>query len=790
MPAIGKGATESLRSYDLTVLTARTLPAPPTPLIGRAAELADLTEAVTASGARLVTVTGPPGVGKSRLALAAAAAVADRFADGAVWVDLAPIPEARLVIAEVARALGVGRSAAEPALATLAAAVAEHDVLIVLDNCEHLLDAVPELGALLASTPRLRILATSRERLHLAAEHEFPVPPLPMPSDADVDDLDRLRDNPAIRLLLARAPGHVTLTGRTARSLADVCVRLDGLPLAIELAAARLRVFTPSELAFRLEHRMTLLTGGSRDSPGRHRDLRAALTWSHDLLPEAERAVFRQLSIFVADWTMAAAEAVCDAAATGGVIDAIESLLDKSLIRRVAEEDGDARFSMLVSLREFAAEQLELHDEVADTRARHARYFAAAARQWEATVGTNDETATWPHLGFLRGDLLTAFANSRGGPDVDETLWLVTALGWFWYTRGSLADAAGLIDVVAAAVADPRSSQEARAAALIAAGIVALGLGDLDTAEQNLLRSATVGVASDDQRRLALVSAFLGHVARGRGRSEEAAARYAAARSIYERVGNARGTAWAAHDLGLLASELGDPVEAESLLRDALGVFRSLDYEWAIAVSACALATVLLRAGAVDESAIDESAGLLGEALVLHGGVGDRRGTAQCLEGLAEVALARGAPATAGRLLGAAAAQRDAVVARPTEAEHARLSRLASAVIRTLGKLAADRERHAGRTMPRADAFALAAGVADAGATDGQAIARIELTPRQLEVAALVAASNTNRQIGRALGISEKTAEVHVRNIMERLHAPSRAGVAAWVTARGLQPPP
>ncbi|MDT4932651.1 MAG: hypothetical protein QOK11_543, partial [Pseudonocardiales bacterium] len=603
-----------MRSYDLTVLTARTLPAPPTPLIGRAVELADLTEAVTASGARLVTVTGPPGVGKSRLALAAAAAVADRFADGAVWVDLAPIHEARFVIAEVARALGVGRSAAEPALATLVAAVAERDVLIVLDNCEHLLDAVPELGALLASTPRLRILATSRERLHLAAEHEFPVPPLPMPSEAEVGDLDRLRDNPAIRLLLARAPGHVTLSGRTARSLADVCVRLDGLPLAIELAAARLRVFTPSELAFRLEHRMTLLTGGSRDSPGRHRDLRAALTWSHDLLPEAERAVFRRVSIFVADWTMAAAEAVCGDGAAGGVVDAIESLLDKSLIRRVANEDGDARFSMLVSLREFAAEQLELRDEVADTRVRHARYFAAAARQWEATVGTNDETATWPHLGFLRGDLLTAFANSRGGPDVDETLWLVTALGWFWYTRGSLADAAGLIDVVAAAVADPRSSQEARAAALIAAGIVALGLGDLDTAEANLLRSATVGVASDDQRRLALVSAFLGHVARGRGHSEEAAARYAAARSIYERFGNARGTAWAAHDLGLLASELGDPVEAESLLRDALGVFRSLDYEWAIAVSACALATVLLRAGA-----IDESAGLLGEALVLHG---------------------------------------------------------------------------------------------------------------------------------------------------------------------------
>jgi non-specific serine/threonine protein kinase len=235
----------------------------------------------------------------------------------------------------------------------------------------------------------------------------------------------------------------------------------------------------------------------------------------------------------------------------------------------------------------------------------------------------------------------------------------------------------------------------------------------------------------------------------------------------------------------LLASELGDPVEAESLLREAVRLFRWLDYEWAVAVSGCALAAVLLRGDKVDEAAL-----LLGEALVLHDGVGDRRGIAQCMEALADVAHARGGTATAARLLGAAAAQRDAVAARPTDAEVVRLNSLGKSVAGTLGQAAADHEQHSGRTMPGANAIALAAGVAAGGALRDAGAPTVKLTPRQLEVAALVAASNTNRQIGRALGISEKTAEIHVRNIMERLHAPSRAGVAAWATAHGLPPPP
>jgi predicted ATPase/DNA-binding CsgD family transcriptional regulator len=762
------------------------LPVPPNALLGRAADVAAVCDVLVRPGTRLVSLTGPPGVGKTRLAIAVGDALAERFAGGPVWVDLTPLRDPESVVTEIARAVDVAPTPAESLQARISAGLDGREVLLTLDNVEHVLDAAPQLGGLLASCPDLRILATSRERLRLAAEREYAVAPLPMPTDVDVSDLRQLAANPAVELLLARAPSQVALTAQTARSLADICVRLDGLPLALELAAARLRVFTPGELAVRLDQRTAVLTGSSRDAPGRHRDLRAALEWSHNLLPDPERVVFRHLSAFVGGWTIEAAEAVCGRRGRVPVVDAVESLLDKSLIQRVEGDDAGARFGMLMSIREFAAQQLDAYGETGACRDRHASYFADLARRWEATTGTSKETSYWLRpLGVLLPDLRAAFAHARAGSTVDTALWLAWALGWYWYMRGSLAEAAELVDYVSAAAAHARATREVCAAALLAAGAVSFGLGDMAAAERDLTRSEELSAAGDNLRRVAMANAFLGHVARRSGRFDDAARRYDRRDGIDAVLHNARGAAWAAHHRGLLARDRGEVETAEAHLREALRLFRERVDEWGLADCAAALAGVLLARGSVDESAA-----LFGEALVIQDGVRNRLGFAKCLEGLSEVALLRGGAATAARLLGAAAAQREVVAVRPTRREQARLSPLTAALARTLGRAEADRESRAGATLPGPAAVALAAGVAASGPPATRIGLPAELTPRQTEVAALVAAGRTNRQIARALGISEKTTEIHLRNLMDRLQTPSRAGVAAWAVAHGLRQPP
>ena len=766
--------------------TGKGVPSPASVMVGRGAEFAAVRDLLTTPANRLVTITGAPGVGKTRLAQDVAAALADEFPDAIAWVELAPLHDPGQILGEVARAVGVGERSPDVAVSQVGDALAGREVLVVLDNCEHLLDGVPQIGELLAAAPGVRILATSRERLHLTVEHEYPLSTLPMPSDLEVTDLDRLRGNPSIALLLARAPATVELTSRTSQALADICVRLDGLPLALELAAARLRVFTPSELAFRLDHRGASLTSAARDLPGRHRDITSAIAWSHDLLPDNERLVFRRLSVFAGSWTIADAVAVTPVLTEYDVVAAVESLLEKSLVHRVdvaGSETDEARFSMLFSVREFAATQLDDSGEADDARGCHLRHFADVAVQWERTVGTQDEVLTWPWTEVTRLDLLAALEFGREQNDVAATLRLATALGWYWYTRGSLADVAGILDDVATATTGRPVDADLLAAALVSSGVVLVGLGDYSAAERDLTRAAEMCGRAGDDRRLAIASAFLGHALRGRGDYDLARERYAEARNRWTGVAGRRGIAWSSHDLGVLAYEIGDYATAEQYLREALADFRELDYAWAIAVSAWALATVLIAARHPDEAAQ-----LLGEALVIHDSVADRRGVAQCLESLAALAVLRTDAATGGRLLGAADAWRTAAGARPSHAEQARLTALAESIRRILGPGIADAERHAGRTLPPVASIALAAAFA-VGAAGQPTDEASELTPRQRDVAALVAAGHTNRQIGRTLGISEKTAEVHVRNIMERLNTPSRAGVAAWAASRGLTPP-
>ena len=761
----------------------RPLPVTASTLVGRSDELLTLRDLLSGPS-RLITLTGPPGVGKTRLAIQLAATLAAAHADGVAWVELGPIRSPANVLAEFARALGDPHGGA-PTVDALVARFAHSEVLLVVDNCEHLSGVASAIAAVLDGIPRARVLATSRQRLNLVAEVEFPVPPLALPAEADTDDVAELARNPSVELLLARAPAHVSLTRRTARPLAEVCLRLDGLPLALELAAARLRVFTPSELAFRLEHRTVSLSGAPRDAPPRHRTLVTAIEWSHDLLPDAERIVFRRLSVLVGGWTVAAAQAVAGLPEQV-VVAAIEVLLEQSLLQRVAT-DGAARFTMLASIRDFAAEQLASSGEQDATRDRHAAHFAAVAQAWEGTVGTEAENATWTDFEAEHPDLSVAF--DYVGPSLAK-VWLGVALAWYGHIHGSLVQAPAVLAAFRDIVALPPSTElpggldvEARTAMSTAAGVAALGLDELIEADAELRSAVRLSEARGDGRRQAVALSFLGHVASGLRRPQDAARNYRSARAICQRRGNVRGTAWSAFDLGVLMVDADDPVDqasAEPLLREALVYFEDLDYDWAVAQTMCALATALL-----DRGAADEAAALLARSVVLHDAVRDRRGSAQCLEALACVAADRGQFAAAARLLGAAHVHRQLGATTPTEPETSRLAALESAVEAALGRAAADHAKHTGRTAGRAAVLTLAASVA---APPPPETAPVVLTRRQTEVAALVAEGCTNRQIARSLGISEKTAEIHVSNIMSRLNVPSRAGVATWVSTRPESP--
>jgi predicted ATPase/DNA-binding CsgD family transcriptional regulator len=731
--------------------------------VGRDADLAAVGTALERS--LVVTLTGPPGVGKTRLAMEAADRHAERFADGTVVVALAATTSPSAALAAVGQEL-MGTGAGRPRASQLAAYIGGRSLLLVLDDLDAVVGVGSDLAALVAACPRLRVLTTSRERLNISVEQEHPVPPLATPTEEDGLDPGRLRTLPAVRLLVERAgsvaPGF-QVDATNAAAVASLCAGLDGLPLAYELVAPHLKAFSPRELADRLGDRFALTAVGPRDLPERHRTLRTAIGWSHDLLPRPARAVFRRASVFTGPWTAHDAEAVCLGPDDGAldIHEVLLALVDRSLLGTVTRPDGATAYAMLDSVRAYAAETMAAAGDADATWERHIAHSSEVARLAEAGFGTPEEVDS---LGVIvrRPDLESAGARALEAGDVESAAWLAAVCGWAGYLSGD-----SHVELVHHVLGADLSgvSRSACTSLHLAAGLTAYDQGRPD-ASDHLEAAARASAATGDRRREAIARAFLGHVARRRGRLEEAEAHYRSAGHYFASTGNARGIAWNRYDLGLLARDHGRTDEAVDLVRCAVEDFRELDHPWGTACSALALGRALAGRG-------DLLAGRdhLLDALELFRTWGDLRGMAACVEALAELAAGQGEHAAAARLMGAAARLNPASVVDRTSTRGLRES-----VRSALGDRVARSLCDAGERLGVDEVVGLARSI----------LSGPELSPRERQVAAQLAAGATNRQAGRTLGINERTVETHVAHIMAKLDARSRAEIAAWATRHGL----
>jgi predicted ATPase/transcriptional regulator with XRE-family HTH domain len=493
------------------------LPAPLTSLIGREQEFSALTDLLTQPDVRLVTVTGPGGTGKTRLALDVATHLRGTFRDGVLFVDLAPLREAQFVLPTLASTLGVRERAGQPLLETLSRFLAPKQLLLLLDNCEQVLEAAPDIAALLATSPQLSVLATSRATLLVRGERIFPVPPLPLPAWGRRTAFDELAHVPAVALFLERATASAptfALTSDNAVAVAAICQRLDGLPLAIELAAAWIRVLAPGALLDRLEQRLLLLTGGSRDLPARQRTMRDTIAWSYELLAPPQQTLFRHLAVFAGGSTLDAAEAVC--AGTDGldVLTDLELLVASSLVQIGAQSGGERRFGMLETVREFGMEQLSHHGELDEASRRHAEYFLALGQAGGAALSGASPGEWVTRLEAEQANIRAALSWLRDRGERAAGLRLAAALGGFWRLRSAITEGRGWLETfLAQDGATEASSEESsadRIAALRWAGEIAGLSGDPAAAEARLSESLALARTVGDKRGVAAALGAIG----------------------------------------------------------------------------------------------------------------------------------------------------------------------------------------------------------------------------------------------------------------------------------------
>jgi predicted ATPase/DNA-binding CsgD family transcriptional regulator len=778
------------RQRECATGMASNLPSPLTSFIGRQREIAEVKRLLATT--RLLTLTGAGGSGKTRLAYELGAEALQEYPDGVWAVEFAPLSDPHLVPQMTASALGVPEHAGWSLTESLVQYLRGRSVLLLFDNCEHLIPACAALAeALLRGCATLRILATSRERLRLTGELSYLVPSLSLPDPPGLPAPESLMQCEAVRLFVERAafsqPGFA-LTHSNASAVVDVCRRLDGMPLAIELAAARVRVLTVDQISARLNSGFRLLTGGDRTVLRRHQTLQAAMDWSYDLLSEQERTLLRRLSVFAGGWTLEAAEAICpgEGIEPADILDLLSSLADKSLVL-VEKRNREARYRLLETVRQYARDRVRESGESAAVQHRHLEWYLNLAEQADAELRGAGQEAWLERLEVEHDNLRVALEWSgaqTNRPDAETRL--AGALRWFWFIRGYWSEGRRWLD--AALARKSETSNSALPRALHGAASLARFQGDYDRArilsEEGLAWSGRL----EDGESHAWFLISLGAVALHQGDRPRAVVLFEDGLTRARMLGNTELICTALVDLAVVARLQGDLARSEGLLTESLALSRGAGDKWRTSLSLHSLGVVAFR-----RDNYRRAAALYAESLVLASQIRDRWIADDCLDGLASVACARGHYTQAARMLGAADALRDTLGYRPLADVQAARDRCVATTRVGLGTAAFAATWTEGRTMALeqviADALAAAETVSAKATpapkpTEGKRVGL--LTPREREVAALIAQGKTNREIAIILVIAERTADTHVQNILNKLGLGSRAQIAGWAVAHGL----
>ncbi len=763
------------------------LPGPLTSLIGREQEIQAVCSFLRRPEVRLVTLTGTGGVGKTRLGLEVGTDLLADFADGVCFVSLAPISDPDLVVPTIAQALGIQEAGERPLLDLLQAYLRDKRLLLLLDNFEQVLAAAPWLSDLLTGCPHLKILVTSRAVLHIRGEHEFPVPPLALPDFTHLPESEALSQYAAVALFLERARAvkpDFQLTPANARVIAEICIRLDGLPLAIELAAARIKLLPPQALLTRLRQRLQLLTSGARDAPVRQQTLRNTLAWSYNLLDAQEQRLFRRLSVFVGGCTLEAVEGLYTTLGErpADVLDGLASLIDKSLLRQVEQEGEDPRLVMLATIREYGLEALAASGEMESTRRVHATYCLRLSEQAELELGGPQQAAWLDRLEREHDNLRAALSwsleqagDEEAGQRSEIALRLAGALWTFWWARGHRSEGRTFLE--RALAASEGITALVRAKALFAAGHLAFVQSDYERAEALLEESLALYRELGDQRGIALSLNMLGNVAWVRGNTAAARSLTEEALALYGEVDDKEGAAGSLFSLALLASSQGEYARACALYEESLALQRELGNKMAIAHTLSQLAKALFDSQG-DQARVRS---LLEECLTLSHEAGFKEGmaAAQCLFG--QLALGQGDLVTARSL-----AEESVVLYKEMGHRYGTAESLA-----VLGKvLAAEGDSAAARRLYE-ESLALSGALGEKWVIAARLVGLGEVVAAQQKLAWAAQLWGAADALRDATGVPIPPVDLadYERSLSAaRVHLGERAFAAAWAQGRSMTP--